>query len=288
MIRISGLSFRYRASEKNALSDITLEIPDGDFLGIIGSSGAGKSTLTYALSGVVPHHYRGDFYGKVEVNGLDTVTSDPETLARYVGSVFQDIEGQLLASVVEDEILFGLENFGTPRDEIESRIEGALATVGASDLRNRMISGLSGGQKQKVAIAAIMALKPRILALDEPTGELDPKSSRNIFETLRELNEKHGVTVVVVEQKVMTLCEFANRLAVMNDGRLVIEGPVREVLRRADELENAGVNIPRVATLARRLRERGLYHGEVPRDLPEAAVMMKEALGRVPGGEPLC
>ncbi|MDR3280898.1 MAG: ATP-binding cassette domain-containing protein [Synergistaceae bacterium] len=276
MISIKNLEFRYGDSEDPALRDITLDVESGDFLGIIGPSGAGKSTLTYAMSGVIPHHYKGDFYGSVEIGGLDTVQSSPEAIARHVGSVFQDVEGQLLASVVEDEILFGLENFGIPREEIEERIEYALSSSGISDLRCRTIASLSGGQKQKVAIASITALRPEVIVLDEPTGELDPQSSRRVFETLRELNHTYGVTVVIVEQKIMMLCEFARRMAVMEAGRIILEGPVREVLSHGERLEEAGVNIPRVAALSRRLREAGLYRGNTPIDLAEAETMMRE------------
>ncbi|MDR3355228.1 MAG: ATP-binding cassette domain-containing protein [Synergistaceae bacterium] len=278
MIRIKGLSFRYSGGVKNALSDISLDIGKGDFLGIIGASGAGKSTLTYAINGVVPHYIRGDFYGEVVVSGLDTVKAGPETLARHVGSVLQDIDGQMVSSVVEDELLFGLENFGVPHGEIESRIEESLAAAGISELRSRDIGTLSGGQKQKVAIAAIMALRPEIIVLDEPTGELDPQSSRRVFETLRSLNEENGVTIVVVEQKIMLLCEFAGRLAVMSGGKLISEGRVKDVLMDADKLEGAGVNIPRVATLARLLRKKGLYSGDTPADLRQAEAMMREVL----------
>jgi energy-coupling factor transport system ATP-binding protein len=278
MIEIKGLSFLYAGAKENALSDINLSIAEGEFLGIIGSSGAGKSTLTYAVNGVVPHHFNGDYYGEIRVNGLDTLESGVDELSKQVGSVFQDIDGQMVAQVVEDEILFGLENFGVPHDEIESRLEEALAAAGISDLRYREMSSLSGGQKQKAAIASVIALRPRILVLDEPTGELDPQSSRKIFECLRELNEKHGITIIVVEQKIMLLCEFAKRLAVMRNGRLVCEGTVKEVLQQPDVLENAGVNIPRVTTLGNRLRQKGIYSGKLPRDLSEAQIMMREIL----------
>ncbi|MDR2110525.1 MAG: ATP-binding cassette domain-containing protein, partial [Spirochaetaceae bacterium] len=280
MITIKDLSFRYREGEKNALSGISLDIPGGDFLGIIGSSGAGKTTLSYALNGVAPHHFPGDFYGEVIINGLDTVEAGTEAIARHVGSVFQDINAQLVTPVVEDEILFGLENFGVPREEIEGRLEESLAAAGISELRNRTVNSLSGGQKQKLAIAAITALRPGIIVLDEPTGELDPRSSRHIFEYLRGLNEKYGITVVVVEQKIMLLCEFAKRLAVMDRGSLVLEGTVNQVLRNAAVLEAAGVNIPRVTTLGRALSERGLYRGEPPHNLVQAEGMMRELLAR--------
>jgi energy-coupling factor transport system ATP-binding protein len=280
MICIKGLSFKYDGAAANALSGINLEIADGSFLGIIGSSGAGKSTLTHALSAVVPHHYRGDFYGEVNINGLDTVDAGTETVARELGSVFQDVDAQILAPAVEDEILFGLENFGVDRGEIEGRITESLEAAGIGHLRTRLINSLSGGQKQKVAIAAITALRPRIIVLDEPTGELDPYSSRKVFEYLRALNEKYGITIIVVEQKIMLLCEFAKRLAVMDKGFLVLEGGVQEVLQRAEILEEAGVNIPRVTTLGRRLAAKGLYSGLLPHTLLQAEAMLHTVTGK--------
>jgi energy-coupling factor transport system ATP-binding protein len=281
VIVINDLSFQYRGSARKALSGVSLDIAGGDFLGIIGSSGAGKSTLTYAINGVAPHHYPGDFYGSVLVNGLDTVDAGPEAISRHAGSVFQDIDGQMTASVVEDEILFGLENFGVPHEEIEARITEALDAAGIGELRFREISSLSGGQKQKTAIAAISALRPRIIVLDEPTGELDPQSSRRVFEYLRELNETRGVTIVIVEQKIMLLCEFAKRLAVMDRGRLILSGTVGEVLSHGEVLEAAGVNIPRVSALARRLNQAGLYSradGTLPVNLDQARIMMEEVI----------
>ncbi|MDR1956854.1 MAG: ATP-binding cassette domain-containing protein [Treponema sp.] len=280
MIRIQDLSFRYRGSTEFALSRINLEIPPGDFLGIIGSSGAGKSTLSYAINGVVPHHFPGDFYGEITINGLDTLDTAPETIAGQVGSVFQDIDAQMVASVVEDEILFGLENFRVPREAIESRLETALAAAGIGDLRKRTISSLSGGQKQKVAIAAITALRPRIMLLDEPTGELDPRSSRTIFAYLKELNEQYGITIIVIEQKIMLLCEFVKRLALMDKGTLMMEGEVQAVLRNGDSLQAAGVNIPRVTELGSKLSSRGWYHGELPHTLAQGEAMMRDVLSR--------
>ncbi len=279
MIRISGLSFKYKGGNEDALKEINLTVKRGEFLGIIGSSGAGKTTLLHAVNGIVPHHFPGEFYGSVEVEGSDTIEKRPEDLAQKVGSVRQDFESQMVSSVVEDEILFGLENFSVPRDEIEKRITDALDKTGIRNLRERNIATLSGGQKQKVAISAIIALMPDILILDEPTGELDPWSSRQIFLLLRELNEKHGITVVVVEQKIMLLCEFARSLAVMERGRIILNGSVAEVLKNSREMERVGVNCPRVVTLAERLREEGLYDGPVPVSVPEAEVMVRSITG---------
>lgn len=269
MISVKELSFAYEGYEKNALDNISLEIPEGGFIGIIGPSGAGKSTLTYALNGTIPHHYKGDYYGSVTINGKDTFDQSLTDIALSVGTVFQDIDSQMVASIVEDELLYGLENFGVPREEIVARMDEALELIGISDLKNRKIASLSGGQKQKVAIAAIIALRPRILILDEPTGELDPVSSYQIFKLLRKFNEEYGMTIVVVEQKIMLLCEFAKELAVMSEGKIVYQGAVREVLEHAQEMEKIGINCPRIVTLSGAMHEQGIGSGKICLNLDE-------------------
>lgn len=273
MITIEGLTYQYKNSNQNALEDISLTIRDGDFLGIIGESGAGKTSFIRALNGIIPHHFPGDYYGSVKIDGEDTFDVTPSSISLKVGTVFQDIDSQMISSVVEDEILFGLENYSIPRDEIESRLSGALDAVGIPQLRYRNIAHLSGGQKQKVAIAAIIALRPKIMLLDEPTSELDPQSSLAIFRLLKELNESYGLTVIVVEQKIMLLGEFAKELAVMKNGRIILNGAVREVLKRTAEIQKSGINCPRVVTLANRLTELGVKLEEICVTVEEAETM---------------
>jgi len=199
-------------------------------------------------------------------------------LSRQVGMVFQDVDSQIISSVVEDELLYGLENFGVPKEEIPRRIDEALAQTGIPDLKTRSIASLSGGQRQKVAIASIIALKPRVLVLDEPTGELDPRSSRQIFSLLRDLNEQQGVTVIIVEQKIMLLCEFVRQLAVLSEGRIVRQGETRDVLAHAEELEALGVNCPRVVTLGRILSEKTGVPQPVCINLDEAENMVRRLI----------
>ncbi len=278
MIEISKMGFQYSGSGHMALRDINLTIQDGEFVGLIGVSGAGKTSLTHTLTGMIPHHYKGDFYGSVRVNGMDTVECRGEDLYRVVGSVFQDIDSQMVASVVEDEILYGLENFGFSREEISERLENVLDTLGIRDLRYRALSSLSGGQKQKVAIASIVALRPQIIVLDEPTGELDPESSLQIFRLLRQLNEQFGITVLIVEQKIMLLCEYVDRMIVMNEGTIVFDGPARDVVRHTQTFEDIGINVPRVVTLCGQLRKKGLYNGQVPLNVEEGEKMVREVL----------
>lgn len=270
MIEIKELTFTYKDESRPALRNISLTVPDGAFVGVIGPAGAGKTTLTRAVSGMIPHHYGGDFYGSVKVDGLDTVDTSLTDLSRLVGVVFQDVDSQIISSVVEDEILYGLENFGVPHEEIPARLDFALEKTGIADLRGRSVSSLSGGQRQKVAIASVVALRPGVLVLDEPTGELDPVSSRQVFSLLRALNREYGTTVVIVEQKIMLLCEYADYLAVLDQGEIVRQGKTGDVLARAEELEALGVNCPRVTLLSRLLSER------TGRSLP-ASVNLDEA-----------
>ena len=258
MIKIQELTFKYTGGKHNALENITLEIEKGGFVGIIGESGAGKTTLCNCINGLIPHHFTGDFYGSVKVDGEDTFDIDAGKLALKVGSVFQDIESQLTGYFVEDEILFGLENFGIPADQIEKRICSALETLGISELRHREISTLSGGQKQKVVFAAILALEPQILVLDEPTGELDPASSVQIFALLKKLNEEKGITIIIAEQKIMLLCEFVKKLIVLEKGTCVHYGEIRSTLTHQREMEEAGINCPRVLTLTGKMMDEGL------------------------------
>lgn len=278
MITIQDFSFIYKGEKKPALQDVCLTVPEGGFLGVIGPAGAGKTTLARAVSGMIPHHYTGDYYGRVSVNGLDTVETSLSDISRLVGMVFQDVESQIISPMVEDEILYGLENFGVPREEIPARMEEAMERVGIADLRERTIGSLSGGQRQKVAIASIIALKPRVLVLDEPTGELDPRSSRQVFSLLKELNEEQGITVIVIEQKIMLLGEFAKQLAVLSDGKILRQGETREVLAHSDELEAAGVNCPRVTTLSRLLKEKTGREQPVCVNLDEAEDMVRRLI----------
>ena len=170
IIQMRDVSFGYGAGAARALDHVTLDIAPGEFVGVIGPSGAGKSTLAHVLSAAIPHHYTGQLYGATLVDGADTCEVTLTDISRTVGSVLQDIDAQMVASVVEDELLFGMENFGVPHDQIEGRLVSALETVGIPELREREIATLSGGQKQKVAIAAILAMRPRVLVLDEPTA----------------------------------------------------------------------------------------------------------------------
>ena len=278
MIKIRDFTFRYREGDRPVVSGIDLDIPDGAFVGITGAAGSGKSTLTYALNGIIPHCYPGDFYGSVVVDGLDTCEVALTDVSRLVGSVCQDVDSQFVTTAGEDDNLSGLENFGVPRDQIEDRVAQALADMGISEVRDRVISSLSGGQKQKVAIASVLALNPRVLVLDEPTAELDPLSSRTVFDLLARYAREHGATVVVVEQKIALLSQYADMLVVVDEGKIRFADAPAQVLEHSDELKAIGVNCPRSTTLMNRLRAEGLYAGAPVRNVREAREALKEVL----------
>lgn len=271
LLELNNVSFQYvihrggnneskdkKRNESNlnfALNKVNLSIYAGEFVGIIGPSGAGKTTLASLFSGAIPHHYSGHLSGTVNIAGYDTNSIELTNIACLIGSVIQDIDAQMVAANVEDELLFGLENFSVPHDEILPRIENALETVGITNLRNRDLDTLSGGQKQKVAIAAILALKPKVMVLDEPTCALDPVSSRMIFDVLRDLNRNFGITIVVIEQKVALLSEYCKRLIVLSKGELVMDAPTGVALKNADLLSEVGINYPRTTHLIKQLQD---------------------------------
>ena len=192
----------------------------------------------------------------------------------------------MVASVVEDEILFGLENFGVPHDEIEGRLVGALENVGIADLRDREIATLSGGQKQKVAIAAALALRPRVLVLDEPTAALDPVSSRSVFETLRRVNRDHGVTVIVIEQAVALLSAYCDRVVVLDHGRVALDGGPREVFAQGAQLRRIGVDSPRCARVSNSLAAEGILEDPLPALDVASALAQIDRILRAHGVEP--
>lgn len=240
------------------LRGVNLRVSRGEVLGLLGPTGSGKSTLCLALLGIVPHSTGGEFGGTVRAAGLDTRHTPVATIAQKVGLVFQDAESQLFNMTVEDEVAFGPESLGLPRETIAERVDWALRVVRMASPAHRARSPfhLSGGQKQRVALAAILAMRPEVLVLDEPTAELDPLGKAEVFEVLADLKRVHGMTMVIVEQDVEQLAGLADRLAVLAEGRIVLEGPPREVFAQPARLRALGLDAPQLSTLAELFRER--------------------------------
>ena len=226
MIVLDGLTYRFRGSDHSALHDLNLTIEPGEFLVLTGPSGCGKSTLALAIGGYLFRQFDGEAQGAVTVGGMDVRTRPIYDVAEVVGLVQQNPETQFCTLTVRDEVAFGLENRRLPRAEIEDKIEWALTIVGAEHLLERTLASLSGGEKQKVAIAAMMAAKPQVLIFDEPTSNLDPTATAEIFSVIEHIRAKAGITVLVIEHKVDYLRRFQPRLVVMDAGRITFDGPM--------------------------------------------------------------
>ena len=260
IIKTEDLRFSYSGEEtpKVVLDGVSLEIEAGSFVAVLGHNGSGKSTLAKHLNAILLPSG-----GKVYVSGMDT--ADEALLLdirRTVGMVFQNPDNQIVANVVEEDAAFGPENLGIPPDEIRRRVDEALKAVGMYEYREHAPHLLSGGQKQRVAIAGILAMKPRCVVLDEPTAMLDPIGRREVLETIRKLNETQGVTVVLITHH-MDEAAQAGRLVVMAKGRVIADGPPKEVFQKVEELRAVGLTVPETVSLLWELKQEGL---DVPLD----------------------
>jgi energy-coupling factor transport system ATP-binding protein len=234
-IHFNHLTYTYPGASDPALHDVTLDIQEGEFVLVAGASGSGKSTLLRCLNGLVPHFTGGNVGGRVFVAGHNPVDKGPQTLSQFVGFVFQDPEAQFVVDRVEDEIAFALENAAVPPPEMRLRVEEVLHLLGLAALRDRPLDTLSGGEKQKVAIAAALALRPRILALDEPTSQLDPQSAEEVLQALVRLNQDLGLTIVLAEHRLERVLPYVDRLIYLSSPDYgVLSGPARTVLSKVD------------------------------------------------------
>lgn len=265
MIQIKNFSYSYPGQDKTALNDITLDVPEGQFVGVVGPNGAGKSTLCYALSGFVPHFFHGSVEGELRVGKADILETSLGDLAGEVGLVFQNPFNQISGArfTVREEIAFGLENLGLPRKEIEQRLKETLEMIGLEDLADRSPFALSGGQQQRVAIASILAMQPRLLVLDEPTSQLDPLSTQEVFRILDKLSRRGGTTVVLVEHKLEWLAAFADRVVVLSKGEIAMDGDPKKIL--ADpKLVKIGVGQTQYSQAALAAKKKNLISKSTP------------------------
>lgn len=254
-LEVTGLTYRYPAGATPALREVSFHLRPGEFLGIVGCSGAGKSTLCAALAGLVPHFFGGQMEGRVLVDGLDTRQVPVADLTAEVGLVLQNPFTQLtgVKETVEGEVAFGLENRGVPRTEMRRMVAETLERLGLAPLRDRHPFTLSGGQMQRVALASVLVMRPRILVCDEPTSQLDPQGVRDVMGLLADLH-RGGTTIVLVEHRTSLLAEMATRVLLLADGSVLADGSPREVLGRPD-LEHLGVRPPLPARIYRDVRD---------------------------------
>ncbi|RLG98797.1 ABC transporter [Candidatus Bathyarchaeota archaeon] len=287
IIKTENLTYTYPIGEKPAFSNVSITINKGEFVLLTGPSGCGKTTLCRCFNGLIPHFYNGTLEGKITVAGMDVTEHPIHEFAQHVGLVFQNPENQLFALSVEKDVAFALENLGLPREEIRRRVDWALEVTGITDLKDRAPYELSGGQQQRVAIASVLAMKPDVIVLDEPTSFLDPLSAKKIFDVIGGLNRELGITIILVEHRLDLAARYADRIIVMDEGKIILDGKPREVFS-SEEARLVGVGIPRATRLYQILKGMGLDLGGVPITSEEASKMVREALTRrAPSKNPL-
>ncbi len=264
IIRIDKLNFAYNESDEPVLRNISLDIGRGSFVAVLGHNGSGKSTLAKCLNAILL-----PTSGHVFVNNDDTaIETNLLKIRRTVGLVFQNPDNQIVASVVEDDVAFAPENLGVPSAEIRERVDRALKSVGMYDFRLHAPHLLSGGQKQRVAIAGVLAMRPDCIVLDEPTAMLDPIGRREVLATVEALRREKGMTVVLITHH-MSECVDADRVIVMSDGRVALDGSPKQVFSQVERMRAEGLTVPETTELIYALRQEGW-------DLPLDALSIDE------------
>jgi len=276
IVTVEDLTFTYEGADKPAIQDISFQVKKGEFVALMGPTGAGKSTLCMCLTGLIPNFYSGNLKGRVIVAGLDVKEHSVAEVSTRAGLVFQDPETQLFAMTVEEDVAFGPENLGLPRKEIIERVNFSIESVRLKDLRYRAPHELSGGEKQEVAIASIIAMRPQVLVLDEPTSQLDPLGTAQVFDVVNRLNKDFGITVIMATQKMEEVAKFATRIILMNKGRIVEDREKNEVLGNADLLRSCNLKPPDIVTLFWRLKtEGGLPIEKIPLTVEDAVKVIE-------------
>ena len=267
-LRMEDVSYQYEPDARPAVSHVTLEVERGSFVAVLGHNGSGKSTLAKLMNALfLPTE------GRVLVCGMDTLTEEKVwNIRRHAGMVFQNPDNQIVANVVREDVAFGLENLGVPQDEMVRRVEAALRAVRMSEFAETAPHMLSGGQKQRVAIAGALAMEPELIIMDEATAMLDPSGRAEVLATVRKLNREKGMTVVWITH-FMEEAAQADRLIVMNDGSVALEGTPRQVFSRVEEIKALGLDVPPMAELAQTLRDKGL---PLPEGILTVSDMVKE------------
>jgi energy-coupling factor transporter ATP-binding protein EcfA2 len=282
MINLVEVSYAYPQARRPALRKVSLAVPEGQFLAVVGGNGAGKTTLSYVLSGFIPHHFKGSYRGTIEVAGMNLPQYSLGQIAGQIGLVFSNPFNQISGArfTVEEEVAFGLENLGLPRVEMRERVDRVLQITDLAPAAKRSPYALSGGQQQRLALASMLVMRPRLLILDEPTSQLDPVGKKEVFAVLDQLAKEGEMTVVIIEHELEWIGNFAERVIVMHEGQIVNDGRPRDVL--ADEgLLGMGVGHTAYTMAAREARAAGLVDPQrpLPVTLEQAVAFFRQGGG---------
>jgi len=281
-IKVRDLTHIYNPNspfEMRALDNINLEVEDGEFVGLIGHTGSGKSTLIQHLNGLLK-----PTSGTIEIGGLDITAKNTnlKTIRQKVGLVFQYPEHQLFEETVYKDVAFGPKNLGLSEEDIDMRVKEAIELVGLEfhAVKDRSPFELSGGQRRRVAIAGVLAMKPQVLILDEPTAGLDPKGRDEILGQIQNLYKKNNITIILVSHSMEDIARLVNRIIVMNKGKIAMLGTPREIFRNIDELESLGLGVPQITYFMRALKNKGKHINENVLTVDEAKEILIDYLRR--------
>lgn len=270
MIELKNISFKYELQKEKTLKNLNLHVREGEFIGVIGKNGSGKTTLCNIIRGIIPDFIQGEISGDILIDSKNINHIERGEMAELVGFVFQNPFSQIsgIKKTVFEEIAYGLENLGVEREEMKRRVKDVIELLNIEDLQDKNPLELSGGQSQRVAIASIIVMNPKILIFDEPTSQLDPLGTEEIFDILKLLKSEQK-TIILVEHKIDLIAEYADRVVVLDEGEIVFDGETHEVLSNK-KIENHNVSMPIVSKLAYSLNdERDGFFKNIPITLEE-------------------
>lgn len=270
VVKMKNLSYRYPSAENYCLKNVSFSVQEGELCAIIGSNGCGKTTICNIIRGLIPSFHGGTIEGLLQIFGKDSNDISPEEKAKRIGFVFQNpfTQNSGIKETVFEEIAFGLENTGVEREEIISKVMSMIEMLGIERFMFKHPLELSGGQRQRVALASVIVQNPDIIVIDEPTSQLDPKGTEEVFEIIKFLNQQKK-TIILVEHKIELVAEYADHIIYLNDGTVLLDGTPQDVLTNEILFERT-LEMPQVARLGFQARERGLRIDKIPITIDEA------------------
>lgn len=275
LVKFKNFYYRYKGNEEYALNNINLNIEDNNFILLCGETGSGKTTLIRCMNGLIPQFYAGYYKGNVELwNGKSTIDTPIADLSTEIGIVFQNPENQLVAMNVEHEIAFGLENIGIPAKEISKRIQESVSMTEIEHILDKAPFELSGGEQQRVAIASILVLEPKILILDEPTALLDPYMAKKIINLLNEIKEEKNISILISEHRLDLILPYSQQMILMKNGNILEHGQSDQVINSTN-FQILQLNKPVIYSIFNILKNENLYNKNIPISIPEAVRSLK-------------
>jgi len=275
LIKFEDFFFRYKGNDEYALNNINLKIGKNKFILLAGETGSGKTSLIRCMNGLIPQFYAGYYKGSVEVVGKDTISTSIADLSTEVGVVFQNPENQLIAMNIEHEIAFGMENIGLKREVIKERLEYLMQLTGISKIADRAPFEISGGEQQRVAIASILALDPKIIVLDEPTANLDPLFAQKIIMLLKKIQKERELTIIISEHRMDLIIPIVDEIILMKQGEILAHNKKENVVD-SKEFENLDINKPVIYSIFNHLKRENLIHTSLPTSINDAVSILKK------------